>query len=94
MAILIKPDGTETTVKSKGPKWTLEEFQKAVGGYFQLMPGVKPLRMVMDEEGAVRGKEINHKATDMVRNALKGKSLIYNPVIRGTVLVLEKGERM
>jgi len=94
MAILIKVDGTETKVSPKRAAWTLEEFQKIVGGYFTIMPGVRPLRMIMDEEGDLRGKEINQKATDMVRLALKDKPLRYNPVIRGDVLVLEKGERM
>lgn len=94
MAKWIKADGTEVAVVSVGRKWTLKELQDKVGGYIQIMPGVGRLRMVMNEEAALRPLPINQKATDLVRVALKGKTLMYVPVIRGDVLVLEKGESM
>lgn len=35
---LIKPDGTEETIRpAKGGKFTLEELQHAVGGYIELV---------------------------------------------------------
>ena len=94
MAKLYRADGTETTVNPKGKKWTLEELQNVVGGYIEMMPGVGTLKMVLDEEGRLKGKPVNLAATEMVQIILQGKPLRYNPVICGDVLVLDKGERV
>ena len=94
MARWIKADGTEKKVTPFGKKWTLSELQEKVGGHIETMPSIKPIRMVMNDMAALKSSPINMTATDIVRVALKGKPLRYSPVIRGDVLVLEKGELM
>ena len=95
MARLIRPDGTEDHVTpANGKTFTLEEMQRYVGGYIELMPGVAPMRMIVDEEGQLKNKPVNVKATALVFERLKGQKLRYLPTIVGDVLVLEPGERM
>lgn len=94
MAKLIKSDGTEEIVYPRGKKWTLLELQTAVGGYIEIMPGIGKLRLIMDEEGLLKMKPLNVKATDIVEEALAGKQLWYHPTIVGDVLILDPGEKM
>lgn len=95
MARLIKVDGTETEVHPKGPKWTNKELQDYVGGYIEVMPGIKTTRIIMDEEGMLKMKPINQKATQLVRELLGGLKLLrYIPIIVGDVLVLDEKEKM
>jgi len=93
MARLIKADGTEEIVHPKGKRWTLSELQTMVGGYIEYMPGINPTRMVMNEEGNIKGQSLNIRATKIVTELLKGKNLRYQPHIRGDVLILETGEK-
>jgi hypothetical protein len=81
-------------VKPKGTRWTLDEIQFLVGGYFEIMPGVAPLRMLMDEQAALKHSPVNQKATEIVTKALAGQMLRYQPIIRGDVLVLGAKEKM
>lgn len=94
MARLIRVDGTETIVTPKGKKWTLEELQMLVGGYIEFVPSIQPVRMLVDEEGLLKMKPLNAKATDIVCQKLAGKQVFGNPVIVGDVLILDKGEKM
>lgn len=60
MALLIKTNGEITEIKpSSGECFTLEELQKAVDGYIEIInvPGGKVL--VVDEEGKLKRKEVN-----------------------------------
>jgi hypothetical protein len=93
MARLIHTDGTEEVVHPKGKKWSLEELQAHVGGLIEYMPGIGRTRMILDEEGRLKGKEVNEKATMIVHNILLGKDLRYVPVLVGDVLLLEPGEK-
>jgi len=93
MARLIKTDGTEEIVLPAGPKWTFKELQKHVGGYIEYMPSVGKLRMIMDEDGRMKGKPVNAKATKIVTECLTGRALRYQPVIVGDVLILDQGEK-
>ena len=94
MAKLIRSNGTETIVHPTGKKWTLKELQTHVGGCIEIIPGIGKILMILDEEGLLKMKPINHKATDIVMEALQGKVLRYQPLIVGDVLILEKGEKM
>jgi hypothetical protein len=71
---------------------TLEEMQRLVGGYIEVIPERKLGKLtgrliVMDEEGKLKGKPVNRKATEKFR-----ESLLPGDVLVGTVLVAEKGE--
>ena len=94
MAKLIKSDGTEIDVFPIGKRWTLQELQNHVGGYIEMMPGVGKMRIILDEEGRLKNKPVNQKATQMITEILRFKPLRYQPVIVGDVLILEKVEKM
>jgi hypothetical protein len=93
MATLLRADGRTEEVHPKGTKWTLAELQALVGGYIEQMPGVGSVRMFFDEDGRLKGRPVNAAATAMVAEALKGKTLRYQPVIVGDVVVLTAGEK-
>ena len=93
MGKLYKADGTIEEVKPKEDRWSLEEFQDLVGGYFEIIPGVKS-RIIINDIGKVIGLPINYTVTEIVRKELEGKKLRYQPVIRGDALILDKGEKM
>jgi len=94
LARLIKADGTKFTVKPRGLKWTLDEIQAFVGGPFEIMPGIAPMRLLMNEEGAIRALPVNLQASRIVLKALRDKPLRYMPTIRGDVLILDPEEKM
>jgi len=94
MALLIRADGREEIVRpANGKKFTLKELQTHVGGYIELMPGM-PFQMLVDEEGSLKRKPYNAKATEMVLRLLEGKRLRYIPQLVGDVLILDNSERM
>jgi len=91
MARLIKPDGTEeTVVPANGKKFTLEELQKHVGGYIQLLPGCGNTKILFDEEGLFKRLPRNLVATQFCIN---GGFPCYS-VLVGNVLILDKKEKM
>lgn len=67
MAQLLKADGNVENVTPKnGFKFSLDEMQKAVGGYIELVylpDGI----LVVNEEGKVHGLPVNMLATDLVQ---------------------------
>jgi hypothetical protein len=95
MARWLKADGTEEQVHPKGQRWTLEELQKLVGGFIEAPPWLKPIRMVWNEEGALRGLPVNDAATAIVRERVlrDGQPLRYLPTIVGDTVLLDEGER-
>lgn len=68
---LIKPDGTEETIRpEKGGKFSLEELQKAVGGYIELVHFAPGHRLghysaYANEDGLGLGLLYNRKASEM-----------------------------
>jgi hypothetical protein len=77
MAIQIKTDGTETEVHPRyGKQFELEEIREYIGGgHIEIVylkypgPGGANI-MVCDDEGLLKGMEVNLKAT-MLHSALK-----------------------
>lgn len=70
MATLIKIDGSTETVKpSSGKRFNLHELQTFVGGYFQML-AIGSTVFVMDEEGKLKGKELNKAATHRAHDFL------------------------
>ncbi len=87
MARWIKADGTEVTVKPlHGKTFTLEELQKYVGGFIELVYTKDEKEMYVNEEGLIHNLPLNDKATRILahRYGLQG--------IHGDVLVCTKGE--
>jgi hypothetical protein len=77
----IKTDGTVVEVKpSKGKHFNLQELQKFVGGYIELVYLPNNRIMVVNEEGKVDGLPVNERATNMIT---------FDDVIVGDVLVCD-----
>jgi len=84
MAIILKADGTQVKdVRGEGPhgEFTLEQMQKAVGGYIEAVPGTN-MKVWCNEEGRLLGLPVNSAAS------------VFNQVLVGDVIVLEEGDEL
>lgn len=64
MATLYWTTGFQEEVKPpNGTAFTLEEMQTLVGGFIEIVPTIGHGLMVIDEEGKLKGKALNHVAT-------------------------------
>lgn len=72
-AIHVKVDGTEEVIYPKdGKKFVLSELQALVGGYIETAPSkYDGWALVLDEEGRLKGKPVNAKATDLLAPAMR-----------------------
>lgn len=84
MARHIKVDGSSKTVHPKnGTDYTLEELNKYVGGYIEMIPlndGSGQV-CVMDEEGKLKNKYVNKVATILTYKFHKGTDRIVGDVL-------------
>ena len=64
---IIKADGAVVDYPPQGRGYTLEELQKAVGGYFELVHVGSHL-MVVNEEGKPKGLPFNLLASELYGN--------------------------
>lgn len=63
-ALLIKADGTRQTVIPRNQKkFSLEEMQKMVGGYIEMVSIKDRLTMIINEESAINGSPRNEEAS-------------------------------
>jgi hypothetical protein len=82
MPTLFKADGTSQEIFPKKDKFELEELQTLVGGYIELCPTINDQEtLVVDEEGALKSKPFNKKATALYKH----KS--FNFIVGDAVLV-------
>lgn len=92
MATILAPDNTRTELvgtKGKQKSLTLEQMQKAVGGYIEHIydPNGK-LLMVVNEEGQYIDAPVNEPARAIIAKAFN--TSIHNIVpIRGNVLLVK-----
>jgi hypothetical protein len=88
MAYIIKTTGEvfETQPKN-GTDFSLEELQKIVGGYIEVVSLHDGRLIVCDEQGKCKGKDRNHKATEMFR-----LTLLTTDFLVGDVLVCRENE--
>jgi hypothetical protein len=87
---VIKVDGTVTTTLDKD-SCTLEEVQGIVGGYIEPVPLFvtwegEPCQVWCDEEGKVKRKAINQKATEEWYDAVG--AIVGNDVLVGDICIL------
>lgn len=94
MGLHIKTDGSITNVTPRhGKKFSVEEIQALVGGYFELVHavvGTKRRNMYVNEEGLIHNLPLNHTATSYVAPHFIGA--VHGGVLRGNVLITDKGE--
>jgi hypothetical protein len=85
MAEILFVNGLRKTVEPKnGKDFKLEELHDIVGGYIECIYLPGKMLMVLDEEGKLKGKDVNQNATEMAR--------LNNDYIVGDVLVCKKSE--
>ena len=64
---IISEDGDYQTIiySNKEHKPTLEQMQKFVGGYIQIIDNKDGDQFIVDEEGRLKGKPVNPDASEM-----------------------------
>lgn len=72
-AVLIRASGKSGTVEIEN---TLEALQKAVGGYIETITLSPECVMIVDEEGRLKGKPENIKATQASSMNIVGDALV------------------
>ena len=83
-AKLYKTDGTILeVVPANGTDFQLDELQKMVGGYIEIIPAGEGKIMVLDDEGKLKGKPVNDAATMIFMQAG------YYDIIAGDALVCD-----
>ena len=86
MAKLSKANGEKVDYTD----FTLEAMQEAVGGYIEIVNSqYEDICFVMDEEGKLKGKEINLDATISAR---AHKAISENDIIVGDVIICQRNE--
>ena len=85
MAQIVKQNGITSEVKPKnGKDFKMEELHAIVGGYFECVYLPGKMLMVLDEEGKIKGKDVNQIATEMAH--------LNNDYIVGDVLICKQSE--
>ena len=84
-SVVVTASGEKRFVNPKEKVFSLEELQKIVGGYIEIisLPNLKK-KIVLNEEGKINNLPINHFATTLFRDAYKT-----NDYIVGTVLICD-----
>jgi len=79
---IIYADGCIEDYKPKGKRVTLEEMQKVVGGYIEIVSlASEKKRMVVNEEGAIIPLKPNFIATMIYRKETGSTSVIYGDAL-------------
>ena len=85
MAMLYTPDGRTKQVRPQGDKFTNDELRAMLGGWYEVTRTLDGDLMLVDDEGKLKGLELNIPAT---RIYVHGR----RDVILGPALVLDRGE--
>jgi len=81
-AKIVTESGQEKKIlPANGEKFTLEELQKAVGGYIEIVTLTDKTLMVLDEEGKLKGKKMNLYATGLFRRLKQVQDYIVGDVM-------------
>lgn len=74
---LLKVDGTSEELQPAGDRWTLAEWQAAVGGNVELIHLLGGRwALLVDEEGLLKGLSENRRASDVARRSIVGPALL------------------
>lgn len=94
-AKIVTPEGrVQVVVPKDGKKFTLEEMQKIVGGYIEVVrpPGQMGAVMVCNEDGKLEGLPANSLASQMWCEGAEKGSPRENDGIVGTVLLCHESQ--
>jgi hypothetical protein len=77
MAVLYKADGTiETVEPASGKKFTNEEVWEIIGGWYEVVPiPDNSGKLLVDEEGLLKGLPANKNASTLVNIPIVGPAL-------------------
>tara|TARA_Y100000361_G_C10924262_1_gene220524 strand:- start:87 stop:359 length:273 start_codon:yes stop_codon:yes gene_type:complete len=64
--------GYAKTIHKEDEKLTLEQLQKLVGGYIQIIPLANKKQMIINEEGKLMDLPYNQTATDLMKETYEG----------------------
>lgn len=82
MGMLIYTSGETKEVKPKnGKDYKLKELQSFVDGYIEIAHIGNGEIMVLNEEGAINGMELNKKATEIYRERCNPEGYIFGDVL-------------
>ncbi len=82
MAQIIKTNGAVIETKPKnGTDFQLDELQSIVGGYIEVVSLRDGRLIVCDEEGKLKGKERNNKATDILHSVFHNNDFMVGDVL-------------
>jgi len=85
---IIKTDGTSIDyAPQNGTDFTLEELQKAVGGYIEIIQISSTQIMVLNEEGKLKGLPFNRNASLIFAMAGIRQVAVGDVVVCGTEMV-------
>lgn len=77
MALLMKANGTEETIRPQdGSEFSLEELQRLVGGYIEVVPTPQSKDLIVNEEGVLKALPVNKKATMIAGQPIVGDMVI------------------
>lgn len=90
MATIIRSSGIKEEVQPKNPKkgWTLEEMQKIVGGYVELLRLDDGREMYLNEDG----KRLNLPRNEVADLLARKAGIAVDDFVVGDVLVCNRGE--
>lgn len=97
MMYIIKPDGAIDNIEYPDSKPSLEDLQREVGGYIQIVPNFDTFRhmscvVYCDEEGLLKGYELNPVATKEWRSQLQGPYDPHMARLWGRIVILTGDE--
>ena len=78
VSYLFKTDlSSDKVTPANGENFTLEELQEMVGGYIELVrvPNKPSMRLVVNEDGRMKGLPLNHMATGIFGSEIVGDAL-------------------
>ena len=88
MGMLFKTSGEQEELKPAGQYLSLEEMQKAVGGYIELIRLNDKKALIINEDGKIMKLDFNLKATALAAHVLRHDDFI----VGNAVLVEEAGD--
>ena len=93
MALVITPNYEVTPIEPENGKFTLELLQSIVEGYIEIVHIGNEELMVVNEEGRLRGMEVNDVATTYLnlRKLYVGENPVTTPIV-GIALFCKSSE--
>lgn len=80
MLMVFKANGEISQLKPKDKKVSLEELQKVVGGYVEILPMGNKF-VICDEEGKLKNSPLNEKVSTIFQEFWKTEEVLLGDII-------------